>query len=69
VHKLGEEAKVSVRNIRRDANDALKKLQKSTEITEDELTHFEEEIQKLTDRHGRIIDDVLKEKEKEILRV
>lgn len=69
VHKLGEEARVAIRNVRRDANDALKKLQKNAEITEDELKRFEDDIQKMTDRHSKIIEDVLKEKESEMLRV
>lgn len=69
VHKLGEEARVAIRNVRRDANDGLKKLQKSSEITEDELKRFEDDIQKMTDRYGKIIEDILKEKEKEMLRV
>ncbi len=69
VHKYGEEAKVALRNIRRDANDALKKLQKASEITEDDLKRFEEEVQKLTDRQSKAVDDSLKDKEKEILKV
>ena len=69
VHKLGEEAKVAIRNVRRDANDALKKMQKNSEITEDELKRFEDEMQKLTDKYGKSIEDTLKEKEKEILKV
>lgn len=69
VSRHGEEAKVAIRNIRRDANDHLKKLQKDGDITEDELKRFEEDIQKLTDRHSKVVEDVLKEKEKEILKV
>jgi ribosome recycling factor len=69
VSRHGEEAKVALRNIRRDANDLLKKMQKSNEITEDELKRFEEDIQKLTDRYAKTVEDVLKDKEKEILRV
>lgn len=69
VSRHGEEAKVALRNIRRDANDHVKKLQKSSEITEDELKRCEEDIQKLTDSHAKMVEDVLREKEKEILRV
>ncbi len=69
VSRYGEEAKVALRNIRRDANDRTKKLQKDGEITEDELKRYEEDIQKLTDGHTKMVDDVLREKEKEILRV
>jgi ribosome recycling factor len=69
VSRHGEEAKVAIRNIRRDANDHLKKLEKDGEVTEDELKRYEEDVQKLTDRHSKMVEDVLKEKEKEILRV
>ena len=69
VHKQGEEAKVAIRNVRRDANDGLKKLQKASEITEDDLKRFEDEVQKLTDKFGKAVEDVLKDKEKEILKV
>ena len=65
----GEEAKVAIRNIRRDANDSLKKLQKNGELTEDELKRNEDDVQKLTDRFTKTVEEVLKEKEKEILRV
>lgn len=69
VKKEAEEAKVAVRNVRRDANDDLKKLEKNGEITEDELRGFGEDIQKLTDNSIAKIDDLVKEKEKEILTV
>lgn len=69
VHRYGEEAKVALRNVRRDANEALKKLQKASEITEDELKRFEDEVQKLTDRQSKAVDDSLRDKEKEILKV
>ncbi|KAA0547906.1 ribosome recycling factor [Bacillus sp. BGMRC 2118] len=69
VKKYGEEAKVAVRNIRRDANDDLKKLEKNGEITEDELRSFTDDIQKETDLHIAKVDSVTKEKEKEIMAV
>ncbi|MBD8031783.1 MULTISPECIES: ribosome recycling factor [Solibacillus] len=69
VKKEAEEAKVAVRNVRRDANDDLKKLEKNGEITEDELRGFGEDIQKLTDNSITKIDELVKEKEKEILTV
>lgn len=69
VKKEAEEAKIAVRNVRRDANDDLKKLEKNGEITEDELRGFGEDIQKLTDNSIVKIDDLVKEKEKEILTV
>jgi ribosome recycling factor len=69
VKKYGEEAKVAVRNIRRDGNDELKKLEKNGEITEDELRGLTEDIQKETDAHITQVDNVTKEKEKEIMAV
>ena len=67
VHKMCEEHKVSVRNIRRDSNDLLKNLKKDGEISEDEAFKAQDEIQKITDEHIKLIDDCYKEKEKEIL--
>lgn len=69
VKKEAEEAKVGIRNIRRDANDELKKLEKKSEITEDDLRGFSENVQKLTDDYIVKIDQVAKDKEKEILEV
>lgn len=69
VKKYGEENKVSIRNIRRDVNDELKKSQKDGEITEDELRRLTEEVQKLTDKYIAEIDKVSNEKEKEIMEV
>jgi len=69
VKKEAEEAKVGIRNIRRDANEELKKLEKKNEITEDGLRGFSEDVQKLTDDHIVQIDQVAKDKEKEILEV
>ncbi|MBB6282191.1 ribosome recycling factor [Geobacillus subterraneus] len=69
VKKYSEEAKVAVRNIRRDANDELKKLEKNGEITEDELRSYTDEVQKLTDDHIAKIDAITKEKEKEVMEV
>jgi ribosome recycling factor len=69
VKKEAEEAKVGIRNIRRDANDELKKLEKNGDITEDGLRSFTEDVQKLTDDHIVKIDQVAKDKEKEILEV
>ncbi|MBD8035398.1 MULTISPECIES: ribosome recycling factor [Solibacillus] len=69
VKKEAEEAKIAVRNVRRDANDDLKKLEKNGEITEDELRGFGEDIQKLTDNSIVKIEELVKEKEKEILTV
>lgn len=69
VKKYAEEAKVAIRNIRRDANDDLKKIEKNGEITEDELRVNTDEIQKLTDSHIAKIDAISKDKEKEIMEV
>jgi len=69
VKKEAEEAKVGIRNIRRDANDELKKSEKNGDITEDDLRGFSEDVQKLTDDHIVKIDQVAKDKEKEILEV
>ncbi|WP_044893741.1 ribosome recycling factor [Bacillus alveayuensis] len=69
VKKYAEEAKVAVRNIRRDANDELKKLEKNGEITEDELRGYIDDVQKITDEHITKIDTITKEKEKEIMEV
>lgn len=69
VKKYGEDAKVAVRNIRREANDHLKKLKKDGEITEDELKKSEEDTQKTTDKCIKEIDKAMESKEKEILEV
>ena len=69
VKKAAEEAKVVIRNIRRDGNDDLKKLEKAGDITEDGLRGYSEDIQKLTDENINKIDEMTKEKEKEILEV
>lgn len=68
VKKKGEEGKVAVRNIRRDGNDAFKKLGK-TEVSEDEIKQLEEELQKVTDKFVKEIDKLVEEKSKEILTV
>ncbi|HSD63490.1 MAG TPA: ribosome recycling factor [Ignavibacteriaceae bacterium] len=69
VKKFGEEAKVAVRNVRRDANDHLKREEKGKTISEDQLKEAEIRTQKLTDDHIKIIEEILKHKEKEIMEV
>ena len=69
VKKKAENAKVAIRNIRRDANEAFKKMQKNSEITEDELKDSEEEVQKLTDKYIEKIDKMAEAKTKEIMTV
>jgi len=67
--KYGEEAKVSIRNSRRDANDKAKALERDKEISQDELKKFSEEIQKITDEFVGKVDKLLAEKEEEIMEV
>ena len=68
VKKKGEEAKVAIRNIRRDANDAFKKLAK-TEISEDEIKDLEDSVQKITDKYIKDVDKAIEDKSKEIMTV
>ena len=69
VKNEGEDAKIAVRNIRRDANEALKKLLKDKEISEDDDRRAQDDIQKLTDKFVAEVDKLLAEKEKEVLTV
>ena len=69
VRKYGEEAKVAVRNIRRDAMDKFKKSQKKGEMTEDDLKDLEKETQKLTDDYIKEIDKLTEKKEKELFEI
>ena len=69
VKKKGEAAKVAIRNIRRDANDAVKKEAKANEISEDEQKQLEEKIQKLTDKYTKQIDQVIEGKSNEVMTV
>ena len=69
VSKDAEEAKVSVRNIRRDANEAIKKMEKKKEITEDDSKEAQTDIQKLTDKKIKLIDEIKAKKEKEVMEV
>ena len=69
IHKYSEGGKVAVRNIRRDALDHFKKMEKKSEITEDELKQAEKDLQKLTDESCKKIDELLVKKEKELMAV
>ena len=69
VKKMGEDTKVAVRNLRRDANDKVKKLEKAGDYTEDDMKETLDEIQKLTDKSIKEIDEIVAEKEKEIMEV
>ena len=67
VHKVCEEHKVSVRNFRRDSNDLMKSMKKEGEISEDDAFKAQDQVQKITDEHIKLIDECYLEKEKEIL--
>jgi ribosome recycling factor len=69
VRKFGEESKIVVRNIRRDLNEKLKKLEKDKVIPEDEMYHLQDESQKITDESIKKIDDLVQKKEVEIMQV
>jgi ribosome recycling factor len=68
-HKYAEQARVAVRNVRRDGMEALKKMEKEGKISQDEHRHRSEEVQKMTDEHIKKVDEALALKEKEILQV
>jgi ribosome recycling factor len=67
VHKVCEDYKVSVRNVRRDSNDLVKSMKKDGEISEDDAFKSQDRVQKITDEFVKLIDECYKEKEKEIL--
>ena len=69
VHKFGEDGKIAIRNIRRDANDHLKKMEKNHQISEDELSVELDTIQDTTDEYIKNINEILEKKEKEVLEV
>jgi ribosome recycling factor len=68
-HRHAEEGRVAIRNVRRDANDHLKRLLKDHKVSEDDEKHAIAEVQKLTDQHAEQINDILKKKEAEIMEV
>lgn len=67
INKISEDHKIAVRNIRRDSNELLKDLKKDGDISEDDAFKAQDQVQKITDEHIKLIDDVNKDKEKEIL--
>lgn len=69
VHKMAEDAKVSIRSIRRDANEKFKTMKKNSEITEDDLKDAEKNIQALTDKYCKESDVIAKNKEKELMEI
>ena len=69
IKSMGEKCKISIRNIRRDANEELKKLLKSKEIGEDEEKSYEKNVQNITDQHIKVVDEKVLSKEKEIMTI
>ncbi|MCD7822905.1 MAG: ribosome recycling factor [Oscillospiraceae bacterium] len=69
IRKLGEDSKVAIRSIRRDANDKIKSMKKNGDVTEDDVKQFDKDVQKLTDKYISLVDDQVAVKEKEILSV
>ena len=69
IKSIGEKCKISIRNIRREANDDLKKLLKSKEISEDDEKNFEKKVQEITDKHIKSVDEKVVLKEKEIMTI
>lgn len=67
--RIGEEAKISIRNSRRDANDAMKSLEKEKEITEDDLKRSEKDVQSLTDDFIKQVDEIISSKEQEVMEI
>mgnify|MGYP000905825278 FL=1 len=69
INKKAEDAKVALRNLRRDANDAIKKLEKAKSITEDESKKGQEDAQKLVDKYVKLVDTAKTAKEKEVMEI
>ncbi|MEE8886702.1 MAG: ribosome recycling factor [Eubacteriales bacterium] len=69
VKKQGEGAKVAIRNIRRDGNEAFKKLEKSEDVSEDVVSELQDDLQKITDKYGKKIDEIVNAKIKELMTV
>jgi len=67
VHRIGEEGKIAIRNIRRDANDHIKKAEKAESVSEDDVHHYLNDVQKLTDKYIEQVDELVKQKEKEVM--
>ena len=69
VAKMGEDAKVAIRNVRREAMDKAKAMKKAGELTEDSQKTMEEDVQKITDKYSKLVDKAVEEKQKEIMSV
>lgn len=67
--KYTEDAKIAIRNVRRDANETLKKMKNDKDLTEDDMHRGQDEVQKLTDEHVTLADELLQDKEKEIMEI
>ena len=67
--KMGEDAKVAIRNVRRDATDAVKKLEKSENLPEDAVKDGQDQVQKITDKYTKIVDETVTAKEKEVMEI
>ena len=69
IHRLAEEGRVAIRNVRRDANDKLRDAEKAGDLPQDDSKRAQEHIQELTDKHTKLIDEILEAKEKEVMEV
>jgi ribosome recycling factor len=69
IKRIGEDSKVALRNVRREANDRIKKLEKEHDLSEDDMRHKQDAIQKLTDSFVHKVDEAIAAKEKEILEI
>ncbi|MBU3917803.1 ribosome recycling factor [bacterium] len=69
IKKMGENAKIPIRNIRREGNEKLKKMEKSKEISKDDQKHYEKKIQDVTDKYIKTVDELMDEKETELMEV
>jgi len=69
LHRMAEEGRVSVRHARKEANDQIRQRQKDGDVSEDDARREQDEVQKLTDRHIQLVDDLLKAKEAEVMEV
>ena len=69
IKKLGEDAKIAIRNARRDGNEAIKKAEKAKELSEDDSKKYQDEVQKVTDKYVSEVDTIVEGKEKEVLSV
>ena len=69
VKAMGEDAKVAIRNVRRDATDSVKKLEKTENLPEDAIKDGQDQVQKITDKYVKIVDETVSNKEKEVMEI